>query len=50
MAYTVEHLENSRQRFEPLPVLRAVLGALLELDGGPVKLLDCPALSDEQFE
>lgn len=42
MAYTVEHLENSRaEGFGPLPVLRAVLAAMLELDGRPVRLLDC---------
>lgn len=42
MGYTVEHLEISRAKgFGPLPVLRAVLGALLELDGSPVDLLDC---------
>ncbi len=42
MGYTVEHLETSRaQGFEPLPVLRAVLAAMLELDGRPVRLLDC---------
>lgn len=42
MAYTAEHLESSRREgFGPLPVLRAVLGALLELDGRPIRLLDC---------
>ena len=42
MAYTVEHLENSRaEGFGPLPVLRAVLAAMLELNGAPVRLLDC---------
>ncbi len=42
MAYTVEHLERSRaEGFRPLPVLRAVLAAMLELDGKPVRLLDC---------
>ena len=42
MAYSAEHLENSRaEGFGPLPVLRAVLAAMLELDGGPVRLLDC---------
>lgn len=42
MAYSVEFLESSRAAgFGPLPVLRAVLGALLELDGRPVRLLDC---------
>lgn len=42
MAYSVEFLESSRAAgFGPLPVLRAVLGAMLELDGRPVRLLDC---------
>jgi len=42
MAYTVEHLEGSRaEGFRPLPVLRAVMAAMLELDGRPVRLLDC---------
>lgn len=42
MAYTAEHLENSRaEGFGPLPVLRAALAAMLELKGGPVRLLDC---------
>lgn len=42
MAYSVEHLETSRaEGFGPLPVLRAVLAAMLELNGEPVRLLDC---------
>lgn len=42
MAYTAEHLENSRaEGFGPLSVLRAALAAMLELEGGPVRLLDC---------
>lgn len=42
MAYTAEHLENSRaEGFGPLPVLRAALAAMLELKAGPVRLLDC---------
>lgn len=42
MPYTVEHLEKSRaEGFGPLPVLRATLAALLELEGQPVRLLDC---------
>lgn len=42
MGYTVEHLETSRaDGFQPLPVLRAVLGELLGLKGEPTALLDC---------
>lgn len=42
MSYTVEHLETSRAKgFGPLPVLRAVMGELLGLTGGTVRLLDC---------
>lgn len=42
MAYTADHLENSRaEGFGPLPVLRAALAAMLELKVGPVRLLDC---------
>ncbi|MBD5163013.1 MAG: methyltransferase domain-containing protein [Oscillibacter sp.] len=42
MAYTADHLEHSRaEGFGPLPVLRAALAAMLELKGGPVRLLDC---------
>ena len=42
MPYTAEHLENSRaEGFGPLPVLRAALAAMLELNGEPVRLLDC---------
>lgn len=42
MGYTVEHLERSRAAgFQPLPVLRAVLGELLELKGESAALLDC---------
>ena len=42
MGYTVEHLEKSRAAgFQPLPVLRAVLGELLGLKGESAALLDC---------
>lgn len=42
MAYSAEHLENSRKAgFEPLDVLHAVLSSLLELRGQSVELLDC---------
>lgn len=42
MGYTVEHLETSRaEGFQPLPVLRAVLGELLGFAEAPAALLDC---------
>ena len=42
MGYTVEHLETTRAKgFGPLPVLRAAMAAMLELDGRPARLLDC---------